>query len=404
MSKAKRHTERGQSILILAIAFVGMLGFASLAIDGGLLYTERRRAQNGADAAALAGALAKIYGNNPYTAAYGRAADNTYDNDGVQNWVEVYTPPIHGPYAGNSEYVEVIITSRVDTVFAHFVYSGELQNTVTAVARARPGSVAPLLSGDALVGLAPTGCSVVWTHGDANTVVDGSGVFVNSDDPDCAFRASGGNNFTVNGGGINVVGGFEIANNSAVWPLPVSGATPVETPVIPAPSCGGDAAIDAGSGTITPGNISNFNFNGGTWTLQPGIYCVTNGFDVRAGTILSGHDVMIYVRTGDVTWNGGAQINLDAANSGDYAGLLLYQDPANTERATINGNSSSSFTGTMFIPGAEVQINGTGSADGFHSQVVGWKIDLSGTADTHITYDPAENYQMREPPKIDLAQ
>ncbi len=404
MKHRHHRTERGQSIVLLAFAFVAMLGFAALAVDGGLLYTERRRAQNGADAAALAGALAIVYGNDPYAAAYARAADNTYDDNGTYNWVEVYNPPIDGPYAGNAEYVEVVITAKVDTVLAHFVYAGELRTTVTAVARARPGTIAPLLDGNAIVGLSPTGCSVVWTHGNSTATVDGSGVFVNSDDPDCAFRASGGNTFNVTGGAINVVGGFEIANNSSVWPTPVSGATPVETPVIPAPTCSGNAVVDAGTGTITPGYISSFNFNGGNWTLAPGIYCVDNGFAVNAGTTLIGQDVMIYVMSGDVSWNGGAEIHLDAPGDGEYAGLLLYQDPANSERATINGNSASTFSGTIFIPGAEVQIAGTGAADGFHSQVVGWKVDLTGTSDTHIIYDPSENYQDRIPPMVDLSQ
>ncbi|OGO15321.1 MAG: hypothetical protein A2Y93_09045 [Chloroflexi bacterium RBG_13_68_17] len=404
MNRRAHRTERGQSIVLLAFAFVAMLGFASLAVDGGLLYTERRRAQNGADAAALAGALAIVYGNDPYGAAFARAADNTYDNNGTYNWVEVYNPPAHGPYAGNPEYVEVVITAKVDTVLAHFVYSGELRTTVTAIARARPGTIAPLLDGNAIVGLSPTGCSVVWTHGNSTATVDGSGVFVNSDDPDCAFRASGGNTFNVTGGDINVVGGFEIANNSTVWPVPISGATPVETPVIPAPTCSGTATIDAGTGTITAGYIDSFNFHGGTWTLGPGIYCVDNGFAINSGTILNGHDVLIYVMSGDVAWNGGAEIHLDAPDDGDYAGLLVYQDPGNTDMAVINGNSASTFTGTIFIPGAEVQIAGTGAADGFHSQVVGWKVDLTGTSDTHIIYNPDENYRQREPPRVDLSQ
>jgi len=404
MRLRQHRSERGQSIVLLAFAFIGMLGFAALAVDGGLLYTERRRAQNGADAAALAGALAIVYDNDPFSAAFARAADNTYDNNGTYNWVEVYNPPAHGPYTGNPEYVEVVIKAKVDTVFAHFVYAGELRTTVTAVARARPGSIAPLLDGNAIVGLSPSGCSVVWTHGNSTATVEGAGVFVNSDDPDCAFRASGGNTFNVTDGAISVVGGFEIANNSTVWPVPTSGATPVETPVIPAPTCAGNATIDAGTGIITAGYIDSFNFHGGTWTLQPGIYCVDNGFAVNAGTILTGTDVTIYVMTGDVSWDGGAELHLDAPNSGDYAGLLLYQDPTNSDRATINGNSASTFTGTIFVPGAEVQIAGTGATDGFHSQVIGWKVDLTGQSDTHIIYDPAENYQQSEPPRVDLSQ
>ena len=58
----------------------------------------------------------------------------------------------------------------------------------------------------------------------------------------------------------------------------------------------------------------------------------------------------------------------------------------------------------MFIPGAEVQINGTGSADGFHSQVIGNIVDMSGTADLNIIYDGGENYAMRNPAQVELTQ
>src|SRR5512139_563361 len=49
-------TEQGQAIVIMAFAMIALLAFAALAIDGGNAYVERRRAQNGADAGALAGA------------------------------------------------------------------------------------------------------------------------------------------------------------------------------------------------------------------------------------------------------------------------------------------------------------------------------------------------------------
>lgn len=48
--------EKGQAIVILAIALVALLAFVALAIDGGNLYSARREAQNAADAAAMAGA------------------------------------------------------------------------------------------------------------------------------------------------------------------------------------------------------------------------------------------------------------------------------------------------------------------------------------------------------------
>jgi len=48
--------ERGQTLVQVALMLVVLLGFAALAIDGGLVYAERRHMQNAADAGALAGA------------------------------------------------------------------------------------------------------------------------------------------------------------------------------------------------------------------------------------------------------------------------------------------------------------------------------------------------------------
>jgi hypothetical protein len=398
-------TERGQSLVILAIAFIGLLGMSGLAIDGGIVFTDRRHAQNAADAAAMAGAFNILQGNDPVPPAFSRAADNDFDNNLTSNWVYVYYPPIHGPYTGNLNYIEVMIDSQVDTVFAHFVFTGELKNTVTAIAHAKPATVEPLLFGNAIVGLADSGCAVVWSHGDNTTTIDGGGIHVNSDHPDCAFKASGSNVLQITDGDINVVGGFEISGTASVDPLPSSGVDPVVEPVIDPPTCSTNANRDDGAEAFTSAGYTNdFRFNGGDWTLASGVYCVDGGFTVNSGTTLTGENVMIYVMSGDVTFNGSATINLDAPDDGEYAGMLIYQAVGDTERATINGDSGSHFTGTMFFPSAEVQINGTGAADGFHSQVVGDKVDMSGTADLNILYDPDENYNVRKPAQVELTQ
>ncbi|HEX9332631.1 MAG TPA: pilus assembly protein TadG-related protein, partial [Anaerolineales bacterium] len=52
--------ERGQALILIAFAAVGLVGFAALAIDGSRVFSDRRHAQNAADTAVLAAALAKI--------------------------------------------------------------------------------------------------------------------------------------------------------------------------------------------------------------------------------------------------------------------------------------------------------------------------------------------------------
>ena len=55
MNQKSTSTESGQVLVILVLAIVGLLAFAALAIDGGLIYADRRGAQNAADASVLAG-------------------------------------------------------------------------------------------------------------------------------------------------------------------------------------------------------------------------------------------------------------------------------------------------------------------------------------------------------------
>ncbi len=51
----KQNTQRGQAIVLVVLAMLGLLALLGLAIDGGRQYTARRQVQNAADAAALAG-------------------------------------------------------------------------------------------------------------------------------------------------------------------------------------------------------------------------------------------------------------------------------------------------------------------------------------------------------------
>ena len=54
MKKAIQN-ERGQTLIIMVFGMIGLLVVAGLAIDGGMMFLERRRMQNAADAASLAG-------------------------------------------------------------------------------------------------------------------------------------------------------------------------------------------------------------------------------------------------------------------------------------------------------------------------------------------------------------
>jgi Flp pilus assembly protein TadG len=60
MLRSLKRNESGQSLVIIALAMVAIIGMVALVMDGGYAYLERRRVQNAADAAALAGARGLI--------------------------------------------------------------------------------------------------------------------------------------------------------------------------------------------------------------------------------------------------------------------------------------------------------------------------------------------------------
>jgi hypothetical protein len=125
---------------------------------------------------------------------------------------------------------------------------------------------------------------------------------------------------------------------------------------------------------------------------------------MNAGDLLKGSDVLIVILTGDVRWNGGATLQLDAPNSGPFAGLLLFMPESNDNEIVINGNSSSTFTGAFLAPSSDVTVDGTGGTAGMNSQIIGYTVDLSGASNTTINYSDADNYDAPANPAIELVQ
>jgi Flp pilus assembly protein TadG len=108
----------------VAISLIPILGIAALAIDGGLLMSERRALQRAADAGALAAAI-QMYNDWPSqtaakqgadstgtaaTSAKNTVTDNGYTNNSNGATVTVSIPPTSGACSGKRGYAEVIVT------------------------------------------------------------------------------------------------------------------------------------------------------------------------------------------------------------------------------------------------------------------------------------------------------
>jgi hypothetical protein len=441
--------QRGQALILITFAMIGLIAIVGLAVDGSMAFSDRRHAQNAADTAAMAGAMAKI-NEDPFWGLTARnmAANNGYDGNPATNTVEVFTCDMPdsscGPqYAGDPDYVQVIIHSRVSTFFAGVIGIGEMNNTVQAVALANSGG--DLYGGENIIALKPTcgnpgnitvggNTSVNLTDSSADDGV--GGLYINTASG-CGFTcnsAAVGNSTDVNGiiGDITTAGGeidfggqcTNVGENSTAgtqWEFPVTlGDVGIDVP----PECtsplgtyknyngtygGADGAYIGDQLTVlTPGLYNDFPppkliEEGKLYNkilMLPGVYCVHNVIKLTDQKLwLIGHDVTFFIRSGyDFNINGGT-VELDAPDEGDYKGYLFVVEPnyGNPVLSTssldciINGGSDNTFEGAIFAPYCDCKINGTSENNNIDSQVICYTVAITGGGTMNISYDANKN-------------
>ena len=418
MKRTVRHgkTERGQAIILIVFSIIGLFGMTALAIDGGRAYLERRKTQNTADAAALAGALARIAGQGWREAALASALDNGYDNNGTTNTVELNTPPIDGQYSNNPEYIQVIVTSHLNTFFGPVIGIRQITVASQAITRTKPAQYGQMFDGYALVSLAPhSKCNNkrgFWIHDEASILFYGGGLFVNSDNPTCAYMQQGSGSIRMMEENLpfSIVGGADIQNPRLHTPYPPqTGAIPMSYPPpyqMPKAGCGSKIAEVVGEeGTaMTPGNWDDDFPPKGVAHLESGVYCIGGDVLVESGEKLWGDKVVLVVDHGSVTIRGGASIKLTAPVSGDLKGLLIYMPLGNDKRLVLNGNFESEFKGTILAPSAAVLLNGLDTERGYKSQIIGYTFEVKGSDAIYIKYEDEQNYDAYRMPEILLTQ
>lgn len=395
-------TEKGQIIVFVAISIVVLLGFAALAIDVSNIQSERRMAQNAADAASLSAAgkiglgfeNAHIYYEN-FDCNASSALEVLYDGlqDAIDsaarnqftldtnladlNGVQIFCGETENPlYTEKYVDVTVMISTTTSASFSQFLFpSDDLKSQVQSIARVHPRI--PLAYGLAVVALNPDPCSGhengLVIHGTADNLINGGGVFTNG-----CLRGDGTPSLVVNEGGIGY--GGEYIPGSATWNPPpdqVPVQVPPESYAVPEPDCDADGAH----------RVSSLR-----GTLEPGLYCITGNLMINGNDTVIGHGVTIYVPDGYVHINGNATVQLSAPvpdpdPSPAIPGVLFYLPASNPLDISINGNSESFFIGTILAPGGTIDVEGNGVINAYRTQVIGWNVNVGGTADCGVTYE-----------------
>jgi hypothetical protein len=70
----------------------------------------------------------------------------------------------------------------------------------------------------------------------------------------------------------------------------------------------------------------------------------------------------------------------------------------------LNAALDSSVIGTILAPGAEIRIKGSDDKFGFHSQMIGYRINADGDSNVVIRYVDEQNYDALHMPEVQLAQ
>ena len=250
-------------------------------------------------------------------------------------------------------------------------------------ARAEAGKAVP---GTGRYGMYTSGL----TLNSGGSVTDATGDTTGIYDSGSAMEDSGGT-ISVGAGNYTVQGA--VTNNGAtVSPAPTTG--PVVTdpyagltaPTQPANTSSSCCSPVGGTTTLQPGYYSsglNFNGSGYTVTLAPGLYYFASG--ITLGQVnYTGNGVIIYIAGGQFNMNSAAQMTLTAptaaqiaANPSAYSGctascanMLIWQSATNSNAMILDSGSSVELGGAIYVPDAQVTLNGGATAAAYGMVVV----------------------------------
>lgn len=444
----RKKQESGQIIVLLAISLLVLIIVSALAVDGGMIYSERRFAQNAADAASLAGGGAVLNNMEELTGGVRNVTystftcSNTLINLAKDNAIFVagnnnFSIPYLGKIINGTEHPEtnpatgqkynlntnhgvviicdstkrkidtqVRISSSISTAFAHLIFSDELITTNEAVTTSEPRRNVAL--GNGIVSLSDkckNNTDGMEFTGTGIVNVIGGGVHSNS-----CLTANGNVNVIAPVGGINLNDPTATLNGGATLvPSATGGVTRLLIPDIDIPTCSSAGSIVGNQ--YKKGNYpSGIKITTGTWTFEPGIYCLDGNLEITGGKV-TGYGVTFVMNQGNVRITGNADVILTASygTGTDADGLLFYMVPSNSGLIYLVGTNRSRFTGTVFAPSGNIEAGGTSDgvsldldgcsatdscvAGNFNVQLIGWYVKVVGTSEIDVIYDEsALNY------------
>ena len=488
--KRATYDSRGQALIIVAFSMVVLLGIGALVIDLGMSWMLRRHEQNAADPASLA--AARYIEDGDYTAMRTAACFYVQQNgffeddpgcadalDPANRNLEVMWPPSGphaGPFGGRTEMVLVVVRTTHPSFFGR-IFGDDHAEVATGAVAARETVSA---NSNSLVALDPDSCAAGKIHGNGDITIEpvvnpdtgdpysGGYVHINSDcssgafDDACgpgsgAFHHGGNAGAELTAPHIYIHGTCQVSGGMVDSPLtegapqigdPLAGLRGPRQEEYPAGHCprkqgtmivydemqpddpdGCQFNVNGMTATLTPGvYYGGWDFKGNdvTLKLEPGVYIIAGGGIKVSGsaTVSSiGSDpttdparVLLFNTDntedsactpdqarcvqGPINLSGQASLKIWGLDSGPWKGLLLWQDGAGSNPAapiSMVGQGDMNIAGTISAPQAHVKREGNGSSTAVLAvQVISWTWDVGGNGDLYMPYDPSQLYHITQ--------
>ncbi len=403
------------------VVIMGLLGFV---VDFGWAYWRREACRTAAQSAASAAAIAVLDKTPPACTTPGitcqaatacaasptsppatnidngclYAKQNGFVNAGRQSvTIEANSgaPPVPG--VSPNYWVRVTISESLPQTFSAVL--GQPLGRVTA--RSTTGVFAAPANA-CIYALSPTGTG--FSVNGTITIDSGCGIYVDSNDPWSAM--SGGGNSVVTASEIKVVGAYNANGGTTIKPIPTTGAAPTADPLFyvaqpnqyqdyPTSRCDSTGLTESsvihmpadGYYVVCGGGFSmNSNKH---LTLPAGTYIMNGGgIDWKNGTITSDGGVTFFLTGGfsSISINGNMNVTLNAPTSGNYRGILFFQDRDHPlASVNINGGSGLILNGALYFPDSDLKYSGGSTTTNTYTALIAKTITFIG--DSFFTAD-----------------
>lgn len=342
--------ERGAIAVQAAVMLVVLLALVSLGVEITLVLVKHRQIQTAADAAAVAGAGGLAIQASPTTEAKAVSAQHGFVDGEDGTVVTVNNPPLSGGHAGDSNYVEVIISQPQTVTLAKLLRPGDYDVGGRAVA----GLVTSTGTGFCILALATSGANAVELSNNVVLANPTCGVASNSTGTGSVHL----NNNARLSGPIVTAGTIRRDNNALTTGTPIlEHAAPFEDPYMVTNGTPTGGCLTQSGTTINPGHYCSGITVNGTLNLNPGTYWIDNHFTVGNGARLQGTGVTLIIN-GNYAINFGNNyvINLEGQTSGTYKGIALMGASTTYLTQQFRNNGVLTVKGAIYFPNQRIDF------------------------------------------------